>query len=50
MGDRLAREDGALDVPDGESWSAAVVAIACDAPTEVSVERTPRGSRSPRRR
>ena len=43
MADRIADEAARIDVPDGESWLAAVVAVACDAPTDVSVERTPAG-------
>lgn len=43
MGDRLAAEAADIDVPEGESLVAAVVALACDSPTEVSVEHTPAG-------
>ena len=43
MGDRIAAEAADIDVPDGDELAAAVVAVACDAPTDVSVERTPAG-------
>jgi hypothetical protein len=43
MGARLAEEVAKIDVPDGDALVAAVVAVACDAPTEVSVEATPDG-------
>jgi len=43
MADRIADEAARIDVPDGDELAAAVVAVACDAPTDVSVERTPAG-------
>lgn len=43
MADRIAAEAARIDVPDGDELAAAVVALACDAPTEVSVEWTPAG-------
>jgi hypothetical protein len=43
MGEALQTEADKIEVPDGDALVAAVVALACDAPTEVSVERTPAG-------
>ncbi len=43
MADRIAAEAARIDVPDGDELAAAVVAVACDAPTDVSVERTTAG-------